>query len=98
MAKRTQPKDDLAEAVESLTKQVIVLRQVIDELFTEVQWRNQNPESRNFDFHRRIESFSVDPSERNFEVNSVPSATISQLRDSLDVPLSAGGPQGRLFG
>lgn len=65
MAKRTQSKDDLAEAVESLTQQVIVLRRVIDELVTEVQWRNQNPESRTFDFHRRIESFSVDPSKRN---------------------------------
>ncbi len=43
MAERTQSIDDLAEAVESLTQQVVVLRQVIDELVTEVQWRSQNP-------------------------------------------------------
>ena len=98
MAKRTQSKDDLAEAVASLTQQIVVLRQVIDELVTEVQWRNQNPESRNFDFHRRIDSFSIDPSKRDFEVNSVPSATISRLRESLDSPQPKAGPQGRLFG
>ena len=82
MSKQITNRSDLADAVDLLTQQVIVLRQVVDELVTEFQWRNQNSSSPIVPYHRRIESSSVDPTQRDFEVNSVPRETIDRLRAS----------------
>jgi hypothetical protein len=85
-SRNTQPEADsvILDAINLLTEELNVLRIVIDEMRDEMQWKNQNPhrESDCFD-GRRIQSFSLDPTRADFQVNSVPPETVERLRSEL---------------
>jgi hypothetical protein len=84
--------------VQLLTEEVKVLRQVVDELRSEVQWSNQNPVNKaGFLNGRRIHSCSLDPTSPDFTVNSVDDATVEKLRAELAGNHSVPGKQGELF-
>ena len=92
----------LADVVESLAEELTVLRMVVDELREELQWANHN-------FHRvdhgdgrwldgrRIHSFAIDPTSRDFSVNAVDSATVEKLRSELNPVQTSPSRQGGLF-
>ena len=89
---------ELLDAVQLLTEEVRVLRQVVDELRSEVQWSNQNPvNQRGFLDGCRIHSCSLDPTSPDFTVNSVDDATVEKLRAELAGNHSVPGKQGELF-
>ena len=75
-----------AEVIASLGEEIRILRQVLDEIREELSWANNNAQDLP-DFAgatsacRRITSMSVDPTARDFQVNSVDAATVSQLRE-----------------
>jgi hypothetical protein len=97
---KTSPpaESDLGEAVTLLAEELKVLRIVIDELREELQWKNQN---RDTDFSlltsRPIHSCSLDPTSRDFAVNSVSQETVERLRTELTPGHSQPGKQGELF-
>ena len=66
---------DLADAVERLTDELRVVRDVLDELREQVQWASRNPEPR-----VRITSLSLDPCAKDFKVNAIPPEKIEELR------------------
>ena len=89
---------DLVDAVSLLSEELQVLRIVIDELREEVQWKNQNLDVDGSRLAgRRIQSCSLDPTSRNFEVNSVDQKTIASLRAELAPNPAKPGAQGELF-
>lgn len=96
--KSTSTESELASAVRELTQEVAVLRMAIDELREEVQWNNHNSriELRPLT-GRRIQSCSLDPTARDFEVNTVDAATVEQLRSELGHSNGTPGKQGELF-
>ena len=78
--------DDLEHAVDSLRDEVRLLRQVLDEMRDELSWANNNvhdlsAENGATSALRRITSLSVDPTARDFQVNSVSDEIVSQLRE-----------------
>ncbi len=75
-----------AEVVAALGEEIRILRQVLDEIREELSWANNNaqdlPNSIGaMSAYRRITSMSADPTARDFQVNSVDAATVSQLRE-----------------
>ncbi len=77
---------ELRDAVESLTDEVKLLRQVLDEVREELSWANNNaqdlPEGRGAtSTFRHITSMSLDPNASDFEINSVNDETVSRLRE-----------------
>ena len=96
--KSTSAESDLVSAVTELTQEVAVFRMVIDELREEVQWSNHNSRT---EMHRltgrRIQSCSLDPTARDFEVNTVDAATVERLRSELVQSSRTPGKQGELF-
>ena len=97
--KSTSAESDLVSAVTELTQEVAVLRMVIDELREELQWSNHNSRT---EMHRltgrRIQSCSLDPTARDFEVNTVDAATVERLRADVGRSNLTPGSQGKLFG
>ena len=97
---RTSPsaESELIDAVSLLAEELKVLRIVIDELREEVQWRNQNHDTESsFLTGRPIHSCSLDPTSRDFAVNSVPPEAVERLRAELTLSHSQPGKQGELF-
>ena len=95
---KSNPEAELLLAIRSLTEEVQVLRQVVDELLEEVQWANHNPPSeRAFTAGRRIWSCSLDPTSADFSVNSVDERIVEQLRDEVVASDRLPGKQGKLF-
>ena len=89
---------ELLDAVQLLTEEMKVLRQVVDELTIEIQGSNQNPVNEpGFLAGRRIHSCSLDPTSPDFAVNSVAGATVEKLRAELTGNHSVPGKQGELF-
>ena len=74
----------LLDTVSILAEELKMLRIVIDELREEVQWSNHN---RDLDgsrlVGRPIQSCSLDPTSRNFEVNTIDQETLESLRAEL---------------
>ena len=92
-----------AEVIAALGEEIRILRQVLDEIREELSWANNNAQDLP-DFtgatsaYRRITSMSVDPTARDFQVNSVDAATVSQLREEATQEASPGAPtQASLF-
>jgi hypothetical protein len=97
---KTSPsaESDLGEAVTLLTEELKVLRIVIDELREELQWKNQNRDTDSSLLSGRpIHSCSLDPTSRDFAVNSVPQEAVERLRTELTPSHSQPGKQGELF-
>jgi hypothetical protein len=97
---KTSPpaESDLGEAVTLLAEELKVLRIVIDELREELQWKNQNRDTdSSFLTGRRIRSCSLDPTSRDFAVNSVSQETVEILRVELTPGHSQPGKQGEPF-
>ena len=89
---------ELMDAVSLLAEELKVLRIVIDELREELQWRIQNHDAdSSFLTGRRIHSCSLDPTSRDFAVNSVSQETVERLRAELTSGHSQHGKQGELF-
>ena len=94
----TSTDPELLDAISLLTEELRVLRMVIDELREEVQWNNQNSSvDSQFLTARRIHSCSLDPTSRNFEVNTVDQETVERLRAELPPSRAKPGSQGELF-
>ena len=100
MAKtKSNSETELVVAIQSLTEEVRVLRQVVDELREEVQWANRNPpEERAHLDGRRIRSCSLDPTSRDFTVNSVDKETVDRIRADVVTSNRLPRTQGKLFG
>ena len=97
--KSTSTESELASAVRELTQEVAVLRMAIDELREEVQWNNHNSRTEIRPLiERRIQSCSLDPTARDFEVNTVDAATVERLRADVARSNFTPGSQGKLFG
>ncbi len=78
----TLTSDDIA----SLRDEIRLLRQVLDEVRAELSWVNNNahdlpPGAGAMAAFRRITSMSLDPTARDFQVNTVDEETIARLRD-----------------
>ena len=95
---KTTTEDAILDAIALLAEEPKVLRMVVDELREEVQWHNQNPPVE-LDWRpsRRIESCSLDPTRRHFQVNSVPSERVESLRAELTPSTSEVEKPGDLF-
>ena len=74
--------DDIA----TLSAEIRLLRQVLDEVRDELSWANNNahdlpPGAGATAAFTRITSMSLDPTARDFQVNTVDEETIARLRD-----------------
>jgi hypothetical protein len=79
------PADELAESVDRLTAELRVIRDVLDDLRTELQYVVRNPgENRVVESMERLRmtSLPLDPTVEDFKqrVNAVPEATVAELR------------------
>ena len=79
--------ETLADEVASLKEQVELLRQVLDEVLVELTWANDNARdlpagTGAISAVRRLTSMSLDPTARDFQINSVPESTVSELRQA----------------
>ena len=89
---------ELLLAIRSVTEEVQVLRQVVDELREEVQWANRNPPSeRAFTGGDHTWNCSLDPASTDFPVNSVDKATVDRLRSEIVAGDRLPEKQGKLF-
>ena len=92
----------LADVVQSLAEELKVLRMAVDELREELQWANHNVHGVDHGGGRwlngrRIHSFSIDPTSRDFSVNAVDNVTVEKLRSELNPIQTSPGEQGELF-
>jgi hypothetical protein len=97
---RTSPSSEteLIDAVSLLAEELKILRIVINELREELQWRNQNRDAESSRLtSRRIHSCSLDPTSRDFAVNSVPQEAVETLRAEPTPSHSQSGKQGEPF-
>lgn len=92
--KQQSAESQLVDAVQLLTEEVRVMRMAIDELAVEVQWANQN--RLKTVCCKEIHSCSLDPTSKDFTVNSVDRETVNRLRAEL-LPNRGGGQQRELF-
>lgn len=62
-SRSTDANEDLIDALENVAAQLGLIRQVLDEIFTELQWANQNPRDADDSAGavRRITSMPFDP-------------------------------------
>ena len=72
--------------IASLRDEIRLLREVLDEVRGELSWANNNahdlpPGAGAMAGFRRITSMSLDPTARDFQVNTVDEETIARLRD-----------------
>ena len=95
-SKQQTTESQLADVVQSLTEEILVMRMAIDDLTEEIQWANQNRRESRFMTGRRIHSCSLDPTSKDFTVNSVDRETVDRLRAELTSPQD-GGEQRELF-
>jgi len=98
MSNRTdKPAEQLLTSADiaALRDEVTLLRQVIDELREELSWANNNAHELPPQLNPvRITSMSLDPTARDFQVNTVDEETIARLRDE---HASTQPPQRSLF-
>ena len=95
--------ETLAEEVAALSDQVKVLREVLDEIRMELGWANDN--ARDFvhgagaaTASRRIVSMALDPTARDFAINSVPAGVVDQFREEVTADSAPGtSSQATLF-
>lgn len=78
----TLSRDEIA----TLGDEIRLLRQVLDEIREELSWANNNahdfpPGAGAIAAFTRITSMSLDPTDRDFQVNTVEEETIARLRD-----------------
>ena len=78
---------NLADEVAALREQVALLRQVLDEVLVELTWANDNAQdlpagTGAISAVRRITSMSLNPTARDFQINSVPDSTVDELREA----------------
>ena len=72
---------NLADEVAALREQVALLRQVLDEVLVELTWANDNARdlpagTGAISAVRRITSTLLNPTARDFQINSVPESTV----------------------
>ena len=89
MSRRTESSTEkplMSDDIASLRDEIRLLREVLDEFSEKLSWANNNAH----DFprgagamsaFRRITSMLLDPTARDFQINTVDEATISRLRD-----------------
>ena len=78
--------ENLADEVSALREQVALLRQGLDEVLVELSWANDNARDLPagtgvMSVARRLTSMSLNPTARDFQVNSVPESTVVELRE-----------------
>ena len=88
---------DLSGTVAALTSEIRVLRDAIDELREEIRWMNDNVPHAKVSRDRRIWSMSLDPTDKEFTVNSVEPETVERFRREASESNSETVPQGKLF-
>ncbi len=94
---------NLADEVAALREQVALLRQVLDEVLVELTWANDNARdlptgTGAISAVRRITSMLLNPTARDFQINSVPVSTVAELRESASQEAAAGAiTQSTLF-
>lgn len=90
--------DEIAESVDRLTAELRVIRDVLDDLRTELQYIVRNPgEYRVVESMERfrVTSLPLDPAAEDFEerVNAVPTETVAELRTAAgNAPEQKRGP------
>ncbi len=95
--------ENLADEVAALREQVALLRQVLDEVLVELTWANDNAQdlpagTGAISAVRRITSMSLNPTARDFQINSAPESTVDELRESASQEAAAGAiTQSTLF-
>ena len=95
--------ETLADEVASLKDQLELLRQVLDEVLVELTWANDNARdlpagTGAASAIRRITSMAIDPTARDFQINSVPESTVDELRQAASLEAAAGAAtQSTLF-
>jgi hypothetical protein len=92
--------DDIA----SLRDEIRLLREILDEVGAELSWANNNahdlpPGAGAMAAFTRITSMSLDPTARDFQVNTVDEETIARLRDehAITTTTPTGSSQRSLF-
>ena len=91
--------DDIA----SLRDEIRLLREILGEVGAELSWANNNahdlPPGAGAMAFTRITSMSLDPTARDFQVNTVDEETIARLRDehAITTTTPAGSSQRSLF-
>ena len=90
--------------IASLRDEIRLLRELLDELRAELSWANNNahdlpPGAGAMSAFRRITSMSLDPTARDFQINTVDEETIARLRDehAITTTTPAGSSQRSLF-
>ncbi len=76
----------LSDDIASLGDEIRLLRQVLDEVRAELSWVNNNahdlpPGAGAMAGFKRITSMSLDPTARDFQLNTVDEETIARLRE-----------------
>jgi hypothetical protein len=77
--------EQLSDEVATLREQVALLRQVLDEVLVELTWANDNARdlpagTGAISAVGRITSMSLNPTARDFQINSVPESAVHELR------------------
>jgi hypothetical protein len=93
MADRDKTLEALLDAVEHLAQQVRVLTAAVDDLTTEVQWRNRNLPASDIPQPFMLRSMPADPCADDWALNRVPPERVAELRDEV----ARQAPSGRLF-
>jgi hypothetical protein len=95
--------EQLSDEVATLREQVALLRQVLDEVLVELTWANDNARdlpagTGAISAVRRITSMSLDPTARDFQINSVPESAVDELRKAASSEAAGGeSTQATLF-
>ena len=90
---------EVLSAIQSLTDEVTFLRELIDELRTEIWWANHNSEGESPSCYvRRNDRCSLDPTNPDFTVYSLDRATMNRPRAELDSETQSVNKQQELFG
>jgi len=97
--------DDLIDALQEVASQLGLIRQVLDEIFTELQWANQNPRDADDSNGavRRITSMPLDPAAPDWaaRLNRFTAADVPVPIENASVPIpgaqSADAKPGKLF-
>ena len=104
-SRSTDADDDLIDALENVAAQLGLIRQVLDEIFTELQWANQNPRDADDSARaiRRITSMPLDPTAPDWadRLNRFTPADVPVPKEnaSMQIPgaQSADAKPGKLF-
>ena len=79
--------EQLSDEVATLREQVALLPQVLDEVLVELTWANDNARdlpagTGAISAVRRITSMLLNPTARDFQIDSVPESTVDELREA----------------